>query len=597
MPFSRKTRDFFRSIAVRIARSAQSSRKQFLPLQIFLGVVWVSLFVTWLNAFETYQDEHAEVTELIAEEKAGKEDLPPITPPIVMGIGSIVVALGAANSLRLSRGKLSSVRRVRLVQWSLWIVAAGVLIAWLPTDFAESQSSLFGRSFIGERPSSIAYAGKLILMGLLVLSFPIAAWMHFRSSLLDQYMVRNFLTPFSFCLIGFVAIWLIADFTDNATDLAGAHIGLILKFYVIQLPYMILFVMPVTLLLSLLYSLSRMSKNNEIISILGAGRSMLRTLKPLFIVGIYCSLICLAFKYEWAPKSVGYKEGLLEEIYQAKKDRAAGRNSKKLSSPWARVGWLHVNEIDRRTWFVGKVPLDMRKRPMANVAIWQFGADGKPLHSFRCKSAKWFFGPRSWRLSNGKTYTYSSDGIPRIQSWEFLDIPGWRETPWKVLSSSQNPEHLGVPDLSTYLKSNADYDDASLAPFRTNWWYCWSEPLGCLVMVLIAAPLGIVYSRRGVLGGVAASIIIFALIYFLNGTFLALGQGGYVPPFIAAWATNLIFSAIGVFLLIYRARNRELPTLKVLLSRFRARKALAAARAASTHSLPKGQLTPGSTRV
>ena len=91
------------------------------------------------------------------------------------------------------------------------------------------------------------------------------ARLHFRSSIMDQYVVRTFLTPFTFTLIGFVAIWLIFDLTDNGPDFADEKVdfGTIFEFYFIQLPQVILFVLPVTLLLSLLYSLSRMSASNE----------------------------------------------------------------------------------------------------------------------------------------------------------------------------------------------------------------------------------------------------------------------------------------------------------------------------------------------
>ncbi len=562
-----------RRLGETLTRLSRRVDSKALALQIFLGVIVVVLSTTWYNTLSEYQAEYTRVKAEIAEQKAGEHELPPRTPSIVIAIGSVIADAGFLYSLLLRQSQ-SNRRRARIFQTSLWIAAIGVLVAWLPTDFANSQAALFGKGFIGEQPSQIAYAGKLTLIGLLVLSFPIASMIHFRSSLLDQYVVRNFLTPFSFCLIGFVAIWLIADLTNNGPDLVGADAGTVLKFYVIQLPFMILFVMPVTLLLSLLYALSRMSKSNEIISMLGAGRSTMRVLRPLFVFGLYASLICLVFKYEWAPRSEGYKEAMKEQIRLENEDKKS-KSKKKLDNPWAKTGWMHINEVDNRTWFVQKVPYDMQRREMRGVAIRQHDEEGRPVVTFRATSAKWFFGPREWRLSNGKTFTYDKDGIARVQAWDFLTIPEWRETPWKVLSSAQNPEYLGIPGLTTYLKSNPDYDERSLAPFRTNWWYCWAEPLSCLVMVLIAAPLGIVYSRRGVLGGVAASIIIFALMYFLSGSLVAAGQGGYLPPALAAWGTNLVFGLIGAVLLWARARNRELPTLKTLLSRRRARRAAA----------------------
>jgi lipopolysaccharide export LptBFGC system permease protein LptF len=116
-----------------------------------------------------------------------------------------------------------------------------------------------------------------------------------------------------------------------------------------------------------------------------------------------------------------------------------------------------------------------------------------------------------------------------------------------------------------YLNANRDRDARSLASFRTNWWYIFAEPLACFAMILVAAPLGIVYSRRGVMGGVTGAICLFAMMYVMRGTFLAMGHSDRMSPFVAAWLTNVLISAIGLVLLWFRAQNRELPKLKTLL--------------------------------
>jgi lipopolysaccharide export LptBFGC system permease protein LptF len=127
--------------------------------------------------------------------------------------------------------------------------------------------------------------------------------------------------------------------------------------------------------------------------------------------------------------------------------------------------------------------------------------------------------------------------------------------------------------LNMYLKANADLDRVSLAPFRTNRWYIFAEPLTCLVMILIAAPLGIVYSRRGVMGGVTGAIVIFAFMYLMRGTVIALGHIDQISPFWAAWSTNFVIAAIGLVLLWFRGQNREIPKLRnILIVLFRRRK-------------------------
>jgi hypothetical protein len=49
--------------------------------------------------------------------------------------------------------------------------------------------------------------------------------------------------------------------------------------------------------------------------------------------------------------------------------------------------------------------------------------------------------------------------------------------------------------------------------------------------------------------------------------FLALGEGDRVSPWVAAWAPNLLFAAIGLYLLYLRASNREAPSFHLFTPR------------------------------
>ncbi|NNE93728.1 MAG: YjgP/YjgQ family permease [Verrucomicrobiales bacterium] len=544
-----------------IKKIAEGSDNKALAIQGFMLLLTAVLVSFFINTLDGYQTEVAEIQAILdAGDRLDKgRVIPPKTPAITQGIGMVILAVAFLLSLRL-RGNVSELRRARIVKTVFWIAAIGVMVAWLPSDYAVTQASLAGKSYFGEVPSAPAYAGKLFLISLLIVSFPITVMLHYRSSIMDQYVVRNFMTPFVFCIVGFVAIWLIFDLIDNATDLSGADISTVFRFYLVQLPWIIVFVLPATLLLSLLYSLSRMSTSNEFISMLGSGRSVLRVLRPLFLIGLYCTLISLVFKYEWAPNAVGYKESLLVAIQQERRDGGKKKRMSKSAGEIAKVGWMHVNEVDNRTWFVGRVPRDLNQK-MFSIVIWQMADDGTPAVIWKAAKGRWEHGmqPPEWWLDEGKSYTYDENGVPRVQTFKRVRLPGWRETPWKVTSSSQNPEHLGLPGLTLYLNTNADYTDRDLAKFRTNWWDIFAEPFWCFVMVIVAAPLGIVYSRRGVMGGVAASIIIFALMYLIRYTMIAMGQASLIPPWFAAWGNNLMFAGVGATLLWFRARNREIP--------------------------------------
>src|ERR1700691_5529885 len=134
--------------------------------------------------------------------------------------------------------------------------------------------------------------------------------------LLDRYVLQNFVIPFLYSTCGFLAIWLVFDLSDNGHDFIEAHVKLttLAYFYLTQFPQILVICLPVGLLLALLYSLSRMSRSNEIISMLTAGKSVTRILIPLMAAGLAISAACMALNYTLAPHSEASKKTILDEI-------------------------------------------------------------------------------------------------------------------------------------------------------------------------------------------------------------------------------------------------------------------------------------------
>jgi lipopolysaccharide export LptBFGC system permease protein LptF len=135
-------------------------------------------------------------------------------------------------------------------------------------------------------------------------------------SLLDRYVLRNFLEPFLICFFGFIAIWLVFDLSDNGPNFIEARASMkeVAGFYLTQLPQTILISLPVGMLLALLYSLSQMSRRNEIIAMLTAGRSVVRVLMPLIVIGLLLTAGCMVLNWAWAPHAEAVKEVALDRI-------------------------------------------------------------------------------------------------------------------------------------------------------------------------------------------------------------------------------------------------------------------------------------------
>src|SRR6266705_1462016 len=115
--------------------------------------------------------------------------------------------------------------------------------------------------------------------------------------LLDRYVIRNFLQVYLYCIAGFISIWLIFDISDIFSSFIEEQIGLrlVAHYYANQVPQIFIILLPVSLLLALLFTLGRMSRANEIVSMLTAGISLPRVLFPLIGIGLLTVGVSMAF--------------------------------------------------------------------------------------------------------------------------------------------------------------------------------------------------------------------------------------------------------------------------------------------------------------
>ena len=372
--------------------------------------------------------------------------------------------------------------------------------------------------------------------------------------LLDRYVFRNLLEPFLLCFFGFITIWLVFDLSDNGPDFIEAKTPLkhVAYFYLSQAPQIILLSLPVALLLSLLFALSRMSRHNEIIAMLTAGRSVPRLLLPMFGVGLLATLGCLALNYKVAPHAEAVRKILHEQL----------TNKKKKSREPTLEGHLFKDRMHGRTWFIREMKLNSAQ--LDGVHITQQDEEGNIVKKWYAGRALYDESTKQWTLLQGmiKEFDVAGDIVATDEfSDGFRTLEDWSETPWRIQSSMLDAQNLSVPELQDYLRHNSDFPATQLASFRTNLADRWAFPWSCFVVVFIAAPLGIVFSRRGVLAGVASSIFIFFGMIMLRYLFLALGKGARIDPVLAAWLPNIMFLLIGLVLLYFRSTNRDLPRL------------------------------------
>ncbi|HSH38945.1 MAG TPA: LptF/LptG family permease [Chthoniobacterales bacterium] len=364
--------------------------------------------------------------------------------------------------------------------------------------------------------------------------------------LLDRYVLRTFLRAYAYCIAAFVSIWLIFDISDNLSTFLDDRVSLLLvtRYYLTQLPQIFVILLPVSLLLALLFSLGRMSRRNEIVSMLTAGVSIPRLILPLVAMGFFTALVSGVLNYSLAPKAELTRRTFFEDA------RNRGREPGLIS------GQIFRNRAEARTWFI------QHFRPERNeyitVQVLQQDEHENVKKNYMATRAYYHPDKHAWELQLVKVVTYDAGGnIVDDVTTESLMMTQWSETPFRLTSSTMRAEHLSLGELHNYLNFNADFPPSLLAPFSTHFQYRIALPWTCVIVVFLAAPLAIVFSRRGILSSVAAAIGLVFAMNFLTHLFLALGEGARIPPWAAAWGPNIVFASVGFLLLYIRSTNRD----------------------------------------
>ena len=128
-------------------------------------------------------------------------------------------------------------------------------------------------------------------------------------------------------LIATTGVLMMSALYDNFRELIqlGAGAGEILLYYATLMPSNLSVVLPLSMLLSLLFVLSKLHRNNELTAIRAAGLNIFATTRSLWLAGIVLCGVSLLLNARVVPWSVETSRRLLESFeYRAEARKVAG---------------------------------------------------------------------------------------------------------------------------------------------------------------------------------------------------------------------------------------------------------------------------------
>jgi LPS export ABC transporter permease LptG/LPS export ABC transporter permease LptF len=354
-------------------------------------------------------------------------------------------------------------------------------------------------------------------------------------SILDRYLIRQFLFIFSLVFLALLFIFVIITIFERLDNLYEHNkpLTLLLQYTGYRLPEFLMYILPLASLTTTLLSLGLLEKKNETTAVKASGISLYRLMAPLLLLAI---VVC-AFSFYLQEYLSPYASRRAEEI------------------------WNKINDVPPRTFSF----LDRR---------WVMGQDGRTIYHFS------YFDPIATVFY--KLHLFRLD----TESWQLLELFRAEKASlvneelillngWERQFKGEGQSSFSIfKELRLQTREKADY-------FTREWkepaWMNWRElrkyiqeiekmgfdarrlkvdlqgkvafPLVSLVMVLIGIPFAFMMGRRGVLVGVGLSLILALLYWSLIGFMKNLGYVYILSPFLAVWAPNLLFGSLALFLI------------------------------------------------
>jgi lipopolysaccharide export system permease protein len=337
-------------------------------------------------------------------------------------------------------------------------------------------------------------------------------------------------------------IYVIYDLFDNLADFvqAGTPIIDVAKFYAMLMPSVLIFIVPVSLLLSVLYSLSQLTKNNELTAMRASGVSLYRLMLPFMSIGLMASALVATINETIGPWSAYWTHQYVRS------QRHKGKKQVYIANNLA-----YKNEQERHIWMIGE--FDTRTFDMKRPEVVMQREDGSDIAKIQAEKAQWLDG--RWWFINLAAQQYDRNGHPRgppkfARRREMKELS---ETPENFMNEIKDPEFLSSTELVEFLDTHRHLSHDTIARIKVDLHHRLAMPWTCFVVTLLGIPFGAHTGRKGALLGVALSLGMFFGLYILINLGLAMGKKEIIIPWLAAWAPNIIFFAVGM-IMVYRMR-------------------------------------------
>lgn len=366
-----------------------------------------------------------------------------------------------------------------------------------------------------------------------------ARWMRSlgKLSIIDRYIMSEFLKTFFFSLLSFTALFVIINLIENLDRFLDRNIPVsrIIIYYLSGLPDTFLLTSPLSVLLASLFVTGKLSGQSELSALKSAGMSLHRLMKPFLLATFFITSFNLLNSCFITPAMYDLSKGYEKRYLKSQKEQQEEA--------------VHIRESKNRILTVGQINRD---RLSASTVSLETFDDSRLVSRLDADSLRIIDDGRHWVFYNTRQRTFSGGHETLVTN------PG---TDTLRLTLAENtftmidadPDEMNLIQHLDFIAQKKRSGLPGLERAEVDLHTKIALPLASMLIVLIGVPLSTRKKRSGLAIEATISLFIGLLYLGMLRTIGSLGYNGLMNPMIAAWLPNLLILLAGA--LLYRSAN------------------------------------------
>ena len=352
--------------------------------------------------------------------------------------------------------------------------------------------------------------------------------------ILDRYIIKKFTGTYIYSILLIISIAIVFDFNENLSKFTQYHApwrAIIFDYYANFIPYYSNLFSPLFVFIAVIFFTSKLAGNSEIISMMAAGVSIKRLMRPYMISCVLIAGLTFYLNSFVIPHGTVIRQNF-ESLYRNSKKNTSAENVQ-LQVAKNTIAYIqHYDNQYKRGYGFSLVKFK-DKKIVSHMTAMEIQYDTVADTKYH------------WKVSNWKIRTLK--GLKEhIESGASKDTVLLME-PTDLVYSKGQQETFTSPELLDYISKQTSRGSGNVVQYEVEFHKRIAMSFSSFILTIIGLSLSS-RKRKGGMGlylgiGLALSFG-YIMLQTVSATFAVQAD---TPPILAAWIPNIIFAVIAYF--------------------------------------------------